>query len=188
MKDMVKIGSRLAIICAVAALVLGLMNAVTEPRIELIKQQRLAAALENVSSGMKVGEANPVEGHKGITTYYPLFESSDTSDDPDAYIVRLVGTGYGGDMVILAGFQATGEVFAVQLMENQETPGLGKEAEKSSYMEMYLGTGGEEPIPVRKDMLAQEEADTITGATITFIGIAKALENGSNFVKELGGI
>lgn len=186
MKDLVKIGGKLAVICAIAAAVLGIMNAVTEPRIEHIKQARLEQALKKVSKGMNIGERTSVTDNKVVSAYYPLYEGSD-GGAANGYICRLIGGGYGGDMVILAGFETNGEVFSVQLMENQETPGLGKEAEKQSYMEKYIGTGADEPIPVRKDMLSQEQADTVTGSTITFIGIAKALEDGSNFVEELEG-
>lgn len=186
MKDMVKIGGKLAVICAVAALILGLMNAVTEPRIEQIQQERLEAALARVSEGMNVGDPSEVEGDGNITTYYPLFKASSGSE-PAGYICRLIGTGYGGDMVVLAGFTPEGEVFAVQMMENQETPGLGKEAEKSSYMEKYIGRGADNPIPLRKDMLTQEQADSVTGATITFMGVAKALIHGSEFIDNLEG-
>jgi electron transport complex protein RnfG len=183
---MVRIGGRLALICAVAAAILGLMNAVTEPKIEQIKQERLQTALAQVSEGMKVGEPEEVRDNETVTTYYPLFEGEE-SGAPAGYICRLIGTGYGGDMVILAGFRKNGEVFAVQMMENQETPGLGKEAEKAAYMAKYIGKGADEPIPLRKDMLNQEEADAVTGATITFIGIAKALISGSEFIENLEG-
>jgi electron transport complex protein RnfG len=36
-------------------------------------------------------------------------------------------------------------------------------------------------------MLSFEQADSITGATITFIGIGKALQEGSSFVRNLKG-
>jgi electron transport complex protein RnfG len=186
MKTMVKIGGKLAIICAVAAAVLGLMNAVTEPRIEQIQQERLEAALEKVSEGMIVGEAQKTEEDATVTTYYPLYEGS-KDDSPEGYICRMLGNGYGGEMAILAGYTEEGEIFAVQMMENSETPGLGKEAEKAEYMQKYIGTGTEKPVPVRKDMLSQEEADAVTGATITFIGVAKALVEGSDFVDKLEG-
>ena len=183
---MVKIGGKLAIICAVAAAVLGLMNAVTEPRIEQIKQERLEAALGKVSEGMIVGEAQDTDEGDAVSTYYPLYEGS-KDDTPEGYICRILGNGYGGEMAVLAGYTDEGKVFAVQLMENSETPGLGKEAEKSEYMQKYIGTGADKPVPVRKDMLSQDQADAVTGATITFIGVAKALVQGSDFVDKLEG-
>lgn len=176
----------MAVICAVAAAVLGIMNAVTEPRIEHIKQVRLEQALDKVSRGMNIGERVTASDNKSVDAYYRLYEGTDEGA-PNGYICRLIGSGYGGEMLILAGFETSGEVFSVQLMENQETPGLGKEAEKQSYMEKYIGTGADKEIPVRKNMLSQEQADAVTGATITFIAIAKALVAGSDFVEELEG-
>jgi electron transport complex protein RnfG len=65
-------------------------------------------------------------------------------------------------------------------MDNSETPGLGKKAENPAYMEKYLGTGASDnPVPVRKSMLKPDEADAITGATITFLGVSKALAEGA---------
>ncbi|MFP4178490.1 MAG: FMN-binding protein [Spirochaetaceae bacterium] len=185
MSDVIRIGGKLAIICAVAATVLGGINALTEPRIEWIQQQRLEEALEKVSGGQRTGERVNTPDEKVVDAYYPVYTGD--SDDVDGYVVRLIGQGYGGDMVVLAGIKKDGEVFSAKLMENQETPGLGKEAEKESYMEKFTGTGVDEEIPVRKGMLSQEQADSITGATITFVGIGKALKTGSEFVKDLEG-
>ena len=89
-------------------------------------------------------------------------------------------------MDIMAGIRQSGEVFSVLLMDNQETPGLGKKAEADGYMDKYIGTGGDSPVPVSKDQLQKDEADAVSGATITFIGIGQALSDGSNFIKSLG--
>ncbi len=183
MKQTMIIGGKLALICAVAAIALGLVNSVAEPRIELIKKQKLEQALQTVSGGASIGEVQEVEGNPTVQEYYPLY---DGKDEKTGYIIRLIGVGYGGDMVILAGYSLSGEVVSAKLMENAETPGLGKKAEKPEYMERYVGTGSDTPVPTRKDQLPQSEAEAITGATITFAGIGKALKEGSDFVKSLG--
>ncbi len=184
MNDIVKIGGKLAAICAVAAIVLGLVNAMTEPKIELMKIQRLEAALKRVSSGMQAGDFVPATDEPIVKGYYPL---TDSQDKLVGYICQLTGMGYGGDMDIIAGYSLKGKVLSVILMGNLETPGLGKEAEKDSYMTKYIGTGDDTAVPVRKSQLSQEDADSITGASITFMAIGKALADGSNFVKKLGG-
>lgn len=180
MKSILIIGGKLTAICAFAAIVLGFVNSVTEPVIEENKRQELLDALNLVAGDRDAGERIRVEEEGAVQYYYPI-------EDPDGgYIVKLIGTGYGGDMHILAGFKPDGEVFSIVLMENQETPGLGKKAENPEYMEKFIGKGDDEPVPTRKDQLPQEQADAVTGATITFIGIASALEEGSNFVQSLG--
>ena len=179
MKDVMKIGGRLALICAVAAIILGLVNGITAPRIAELKALKLQQALRAVVPVGDIGEQTLLADQPGITGYYPVTAGGKIT----GYVLDLTGSGYAGDLKILAGFLADGTVNAVVMMDNQETPGLGKEAEKASYMEKYLGTGSDKPIPVRKSQLAQADADAISGATITFMGIAKALEAGSAFVK-----
>jgi electron transport complex protein RnfG len=104
-------------------------------------------------------------------------------------VLELEGSGYGGEMRILARYDGEGAIRAVKLMDNTETPGLGKKAETPTYMDKFIGTGApEEPVPVRKDMLASSEADAVTGATITFLGISQALAEGAQYAAEqLGG-
>jgi len=68
-------------------------------------------------------------------------------------------------------------------MDNKETVGFGKKAEDSAYMKVFEGFGGEISIPQSRTELANG-ADLVSGATITFTGIAVALEKGSKTVKE----
>lgn len=102
------------------------------------------------------------------------------------YILTLRGDGYAGDMKILANYEKSGKLLACVLMDNQETPGLGKEAENIKYMDKYNGLGDDSSIPVKKSQLSADDADAVGGATITFVGIGKALDYGSSYVKKLG--
>ncbi len=184
MKQLTVIGGKLALICAIAAFSLGLANAVTAPRIAELKAQRLQEALSAVIPEGKAGDFVPVEGGKVVRGYYPVINSA---GEQAGYVLRLVGSGYGGDLNILASYLPDGAIHSSVLMENQETPGLGKEAEKPEYMRMYKGTGSTKPVPARKSQLPQEQADSISGATITFAGIGRALGEGSAYVISLGG-
>jgi len=183
MKNIFTIGGKLALICAVAAIVLGFVNSFTEPAIEQNRKQELADALKTVVTEGKIGEEQVAADVPEIVGYYPVTSSNDKTI---GFALKLLGSGYGGDMNILTYYSTEGEVLSVVLMENGETPGLGKMAEKKEYMEKFIGTGALTPLPVRKDQLPQAEADAITGATVTFMGIAKALEAGSLFVSALG--
>lgn len=182
MKRIVGIGIRLTIICAVAAIILAFVNSVTAPAIEMYKQAALEEALKKISGGGDVGEEVVTADNTVVKGHYP----AKFPEKGDGFILRLTGTGYGGDMELLAGILNDGAVYSVVLMDNQETPGLGKNAERSEYMEKFIGKGGDIPIPVRKDRLTKAEADAVSGASITFMGVAKALAAGSDFVKNLG--
>lgn len=185
--SLVAVGGKLALICTVAAVVLGLVNAVTAPVIVENRERALAEGLAAVAgkagvSGAQVGEASPIADSPAAQTAYPIMGGN---GEGVGFILQLIGIGYGGDMQLLAGYRPTGELFSAQMMENQETPGLGKKAEAPEYMDMFIGSGAESLIPTSKSDLPASQADAITGATITFIGVGRALADGSELVREL---
>ena len=181
MKTILITGLKLFGICAVAALALGAVNSITEPRIAQYKIEQLRQALAELTPDAQAGEAVEVAENPVVATRYPVLEDGQEVGS----LLELVGTGYGGDMKILARYDRSGEIRAVKLMDNEETPGLGKKAESPGYMDKFIGTGtAGDPVPTRKDMLPASEADAVTGATITFLGVAKALAEGSRFVRE----
>ncbi len=223
MKQMVIISCKLALICAVAASALGLINSVTAPQIERIKKENLDKALAGLIREGSIGEEVLVskDDKEGIKGYFPV---TDSNNNCTGYILKINGTGYGGVMEIIASYETSGVIINAVLMKNEETPGLGKKAENPEYMNKYIGTGGDTPVPVRKNMLGGGESkktekksssgifewffgesdksdavasattsdivgpegsspDAVSGATITFAGIGRALEAGSEYVK-----
>jgi len=180
MNEVVSVGGKLALICAIAAVALGLVNAVTAPAIANVKEEQLASALDTVRGTAEAGEEQLVEDDPIVKGYYPL----NSGGSEAGYILKLTGVGYAGDMELLASIDFDGEIRSVKLMDNAETPGLGKEAEKSEYMEKFVGTGAQTPVPLNKQQLSQKHADSVSGASITFMGLAQALEAGSDYVKE----
>jgi len=180
MNEVVTVGGKLALICAVAAIALGLVNSVTAPAIVRVKEEQLAAALDKVRGTASAGEEKIVADNAIVKGYYPLTKDGSST----GYILSLIGVGYGGDMEILASYAPDGKIDAVTLLADSETPGLGKAAEKPEYMEKFIGTGANKPVPMNKQQLTQEQADSISGASITFMGLAQALADGSDYVKE----
>ena len=183
----VVVGGKLALICVVAAVILAFVNAATEPvilenRARALREGLLAISSQANIADLRTGERVPVDDVDQVLGYFALTSGDETA----GYVVQLVGVGYGGDMNILAGYYPNGEIFAARMMENLETPGLGKKAESDSYMLKFIGTGGDTSVPTRKGDLAPADADAITGATITFLGVSRALEAGSEFVPTLG--
>ncbi len=184
MKEVMKIGGKLAAICAIAAIALGVVNAITEPIILAARAEKLRLALSELSAGLEIGEFIKTDNESSIIGYYPLSSGEKT----EAYIINIIGDGYAGDLNLLTAISNGGEVLSVVLMEDTETPGLGKEAENASYMEKFIGTGNGSIIPSSKSHLNAKDADSITGASITFIGIGKALNEAAGFVSQLGGM
>ncbi|MCK9286597.1 MAG: FMN-binding protein [Sphaerochaetaceae bacterium] len=184
MKRFLTVGMTLALICAVAATTLAAVNAITKNKIIAYEQEVVEDALSVVAKGLAIGQLNQSED-PSILEYYQLMNAS---NGIEGYIVMVLGSGYGGEMTVLASYAVDGSVMAAKLLGNAETPGLGKKAEADGYMDKFIGTGGNSsPVPVKKTELGNTDAESISGATVTFSGIAKALAYGSAFVTSMGG-
>ena len=203
-------GLKLCVICAVASVCLGAVNGITEPQIFARKLQEEKDALTYLVPDGKTGERVSVEKEGTVRAFYPVEQDGALF----GYVLDLQAMGYGGEMKILAAFRTDGMIHSSRLLDNLETPGLGKRAESPEYMNMFKGKGGsDKPVPTSKGMLKTGEpqirsdketeldfktwflggesaggADAVSGATITFLGVSEALEEGSHYVRtELGG-
>ncbi|PKL12914.1 MAG: FMN-binding protein [Spirochaetae bacterium HGW-Spirochaetae-8] len=184
MRKFMKIGTTLALICAVAASTLALINGITAPAIAQYEQGIVVQALSEVSNGLSIGALTENTGEETVASYYRL---TDQNGSVAGYILQLKATGYGGSMSVMASYDTFGEVLNAKLLANAETPGLGKKAENKEYMGKFIGTGSKSSVPVKKTELDKDAAESVGGATVTFSGIAKAISQGSAFIKTLGG-
>lgn len=168
-------------ICAVAAILLAAINEVTAPRIALNVQQTAEETLAAVSGGYEQGEAREGDGGT-VTAVTPLFDGGSIV----GYILELSTSGYGGEITMATSYLTDGSVLSSKVMSDSETPGLGKKAEESWYMEMFSGLGADRPLPETKDDLV--DPSLVSGATVTFNGVSSAIREGSEYVKTLGGM
>ena len=172
---------KLLVICSTAAFALGVVNAMTAPEIQRLEDEAKAKALSKIITS---GEADSngeikIENNEVVSSYYDITENGNII----GYILYLKAKGYGGNMTVMASYTLEGDVIGTVLMNNAETPGFGKKAEKDGYMDKFIGRGSNgNPIPTLSYQV-EETVDTVTGATITFMGISSALEYGSDFVK-----
>ncbi|MGE4454103.1 MAG: FMN-binding protein [Sphaerochaeta sp.] len=178
-----KYGLILLSICAVCAFALALTNSVTAPVIVRLDLEKKNQALESVSAGYAFGEQEMVAENKYVSYSIDLTDNGELV----GYIIGLQSAGYGGQMTLVASYTLSGELLASQLLNHSETPGLGAKAADASYMDMFKGSGSETPVPTSKDMLSDSEAQAVSGASVTFTAVGKALDAGSAYVKELGG-
>lgn len=173
MTDIAKKTLKLGLIGAISALLLATLSTLTEPIIELRRETEMEDVLNSLSGGDKF-EAPESVFENGILQRWKMV---------GGWILEIEAIGYGGPMLLAASYRSDGTVMAARLLDNKETVGFGKKAEDPTYMDIFVGFGGEISIPRDKTELG-ERADFVSGATITFTGIVTALEKGSEFVKK----
>lgn len=179
MSNTVNMTLKLLIICAVAALLLGVVNAFTAPEIKKLED---AAKAEALAALIDKGKADPnkeveVDNNDNVSSYYLIKDGNATA----GYILYLNSKGYGGPMKVMASYNIDGTIINAKLMANQETPGFGKNAEKPGYMDIFKNKSNSE-IPLYTYEV--DDPDVVSGATITFMGIADSLKKGSDFIRE----
>ena len=119
--------------------------------------------------------------------YFRGFATEDTSIAPVGYAVVAYGRGYSSTIQTLVGVEKSGEITGIEILFQQETPGLGAKAEEVRYGEtdswfqrQFKGASGIE-IAVDKD---GGEIQSITGATITSQAITNSIKSEVEWLME----
>ncbi|RLW68266.1 MAG: hypothetical protein B6D68_03990 [spirochete symbiont of Stewartia floridana] len=175
MNDLANKSLRLGVIGAIAALLLAVVNSFTSPVIARYHQEEVQAALRSLAGDGSPGalEENPA----------PNVMKRWSIEPAKGWILEIQAKGYGGEMTLLASYNADGSLITAKLLSNNETVGFGKKAEAPGYMDIFAAKGADSPVPLSKADLG-EHSDVVSGATVTFLGISKAILMGSNLVKQ----
>ena len=155
-------------ICSAITLLLAGTNAITGPIIE--KNQAAAAnkALLEVFPGGESFEAMDLSSFKLPATVTEVYKESQEK----GYVVKLVTTGYGSDMVIMCGVDTAGMVTGAVCLSSNET--LSKE---KTYGENFA----------KKDAAGVEAVEIISGATKTTEAYKNAVKDALDTATILGG-
>lgn len=92
------------------------------------------------------------------------------------YVFETEAKGYGGTVKVMTGICTDGNVTGVVILEHGETPGLGANAERTSFTDQYKQAAPEGGITLVKNKTpAEGEVEALTGATITSRAVTTAV-------------
>lgn len=158
----------LVCICVVITVLLAVTNSVTAPIIEKNQNESANAALLEVMPNGNGFEEVDISGYTLPSTVTVV--NKETSGL--GYVIKLVTSGYGSDMVIMCGVTSDGVVTGAVCLSSNET--LGKE---KTYGENFGG----------KDSDGVAAVEIIAGATKTTEAYKNAVKDAINSVVILGG-
>ena len=172
MKELFRFGIILGVICLVATFVLALTYQVTKPKIDGQVRNEELDALKMISP-----EADSfVEKSVGRIGYFEAFRGKKLK----GYCLKVTANGYNGFIYIVAGIDLNGTITGVEILQHQETPGLGarideiKSGDKDPwFLRQFVGKSAN-TIEVKKDI------DAITGATISSKAVTDAIRKTVN--------
>lgn len=178
----------LFLICFVAALLLGLTNKVTSPKIAIIEEQTKQEAMKAVFPDAKTFGDDEVDDSTGCT--YAV--AKDENGNVIGYAITATGKGgYSGDIKVMVGVTKDGSVgeiengAAVKVLDEDETPSVGgkKVIQNSEFFARFIGLK-------ENASIGGGNVDAISGATKTSTGVADAVNNAlicyENISEEVG--
>ncbi len=183
MNNNLKIALKLAGICFIAVVLLGVSDLLTKSTIERNEADVEEQANLSMMPGCTFSEKIIVDNTEMPGMYYYKVTKNNVLA---GYIISVIGNGYGGAMKVMIAVDKNLKVVDMRLLSNSETPGIGSLAKFPEYMEKFKGSNTPaRPFPTKKTMLSPADADAITGATITFNGISAAADIGLSIMKEV---
>jgi len=181
----------LTIVCLLSALSLTLVNNITADR---IVEQRQKETLQAVASILPRDELNYDNDLGKDIINIPEWTEKDGT--PKAIYVgkhqgKVVGVaftsfgeGYSSFITIMIGIGPNEKIIGIEIIEHQETPGLGSKIENPQFKYQFKGKSAEGSqdgnLVIIKGRNAKNswEVEALTGATISPLGVVHAVNDG----------
>ena len=157
MKEVLRLGLILMLICAVSAGLLSYTNQVTSAIIEERIAAEKIALMQELFPEVTTTEDKTVDGRTATVGY-------NAAGEVVGILAEGKAGGYGGDIRFNLAIDGTGTLVKLTIVSHAETAGLGSLIEEESYRAQFEG----------KTVNDSFDVDNISGATITSV----AMENG----------
>lgn len=172
----------LLVICMVASALLAGTNMLTKDKIAAINAETKAKAMQIVMpDAVSFGDVAEA------TDSLEYCEALDENGNVIGYAFTSVVTGYGGDVQVMIGLNTDGSVKKVTIISaDDETPGLGQNVKKDSFLDQFTGKTGEITV-VKNAVSSDDEIQAVTSATITSKAVTKAVNSAIEYYTVNGG-
>ncbi len=193
MRDYIRLAGILLLVCAVAASALGYVNAVTYERIQgqllIASDEARKTVLPGADSFERLDDST-FSAMKSNERYSFLTEiyTAKAGGSVVGYAVKTAPKGYAGAIEVVVGVTMDGSIQGIKVGNNNETPGLGKNAEAPKFQDQFKGKGWSNPIKIIKSGTPKDnEIAALAGATITSRAVAEGVNQALEAAKELSG-
>lgn len=181
MREIIKLGLVLLLICTIAALALSMTYGATIDQIlaqrEEANQIARKEVLPNADSFKPIEENKFAEIQKENDKIVEVYVGY-KGDETVGYAIKSIPSGYAGAVEVMTGIDMSGVVSGVRIGNHQETPGLGANAGLPYFYTQYENKSVDKELKVVKTEPTQEnEIQAISGATIT----SSAVTTGVNY-------
>lgn len=197
MKKILKDTLILAIITIVSGLLLGLVYMITKEPIAIQNEKTKLAAYNSVFAELdsyeeieELEEAQKAVKNAGYSAV--ILNEVVRAFDKDKKELGLIITvtdkdGYGGDIKMTVGIDVTGTITGLEILEINETAGLGMKAKDASFRKQYIGINADKVEYTKNGKTKDNEIDAISSATVTTSAVTDGVNGSITAFKALGG-
>lgn len=176
-KEIILPAAALLIIGLICSGILAFVNNVTAPIISKISYESEVESRKVVLPNAKTfGDAVEKDGVSYV-------EGKGADGETAGYVFTTSSKGYGGTISVMTGIDADGRITGLQILSIDETPGLGMNAKKDSWLSQFTGKFGTLTV-VKGDSASDEQIQAITSATITSKAVTDAVNQATQFYSE----
>ncbi len=176
-KNMIMVGLKLLLICAVVAGVVSFVYSATihayNTNLENEMRHSMATIFDATEKDVIDYAVTEAEGG----TVYTVTKNGENV----GYCVQLLGSGFGGDISLMVGFENNRAIRGVSVISHGETPGVGDKATREEHLAQYIGKQGYLEISKRGD----KDITAIANATISSVAIHDAINEASDILQNM---
>ncbi len=191
MKEIIKLGLILLLVCVVAAVALAFTNELTKDQIALQRNQANENARRNIlpdADSFKALDENKlneiISENKSVAEVFKGYKG----DSIVGYTFKTLPSGYGGTVEVMTGIDLEGKVNGVRIGNHQETPGLGANVALPEFYNQYENKSAESEIEVSKtEPTNDNQIQAISGATITSDAVTAGVNIAIDTFKQITG-
>ena len=187
----------LAIITIVSGALLGGVYKITEGPIAEQNEKTKIKAYNSVFNELDTYENidNLTDAKKAIETAgynAVILNEAVRAFDKDSKELGMILTvtdkdGYGGDIKITIGIDCEGTITGLEILEINETAGLGMKAKEESFRKQFVGINADKIEYTKNGKTQPNEIDAISSATVTTSAVTDGVNGGIIAFKTLGG-
>ncbi len=179
MREFLRLAGILTLVSIISAWALSSTYNITKPIIDLKRYQKKIEALSQV---LPPFDNHPDKEMVKLTTEKGEvieFYVGRKNGEPTGIAFKKNTVGYGGNIALMIGVTPQGKIYGIQVMEQNETPGLGAKISHPDFLKQFTN----------KDLASTRwevkkmggDFDQISAATVSSRAITKGIKEGLNF-------
>jgi electron transport complex protein RnfG len=172
MKEIIRYGLVLALICILAAGLLAAVNTFTRPKIAAQIQAEEQEALKEVMPTASRFTKVKAEANKKEVSYYKAF---DNQGKLIGFVFKSSSKGYSSVIETLTGVFLDERISAIKVISQNETPGLGVRVTEDKFREQFKN----------QNSLDLSGVQAIAGATISSRAVIDSIMKKAGEIREL---